>query len=673
MKTALRLPHLMWLGFLLFNALLINAPAHAQPVFIKQPLVLNDANQSLEIQNLAAIANSEKLYMQRTWSKLIHFELNAFGRFVSQVKDPKFFLSEHGYRKLDEELQATLWSFFAAPESKDEHAICKFPARLSWLKTKLKDHPAWAHLPKPNCYYFDVFLRNLNAESISFVFSSYYANNPGSAFGHTFFRVNKKAKEGRSKQELLDYGISYAANVTTNNPLLYFINGLLGGFAGTYASVPYYYKVREYNDYESRDLWSYELNLTGEELQQLLYHIWEVGPHYFDYYFFTQNCSYHMLTLMEAVSERIDLTSKVPLYVIPSDSVKALYEIPDLVKKVEFRPSLRRHFENKWNRLSEKEKKDFVLIMESYSDEKLNAITFENNQRKALFLDSLIDYIDMKDPNGVSKREGDWFHRKEKVLISRAAVDIISVDADIAVPEDERPDSSHPSSRVSLGLGQQQGVWSNSAGGLETKSKTVGYLNFRFAFHELLDDSHGLPARSQLEFGNFKFEYLDKDLTLHSFSFFNILQLNPLRRLDPKPSWGIDVGVKNMPLCDGSRSCLGSGLQVYGGYTVDLNAQHMFWFLPFLHYRYGNSFEITRHYLAAGYQLGYLYEVNQTYKVIARYNKEIPNRFLMVDSASITGRYNFDKNQAAELEWVNPSLDSKDDISSTKLLYHYFF
>lgn len=655
-------------ALLILLVLSYSVTSRAQTEFIKKTVTISDANLAKDIQSLVDSAKANKLSEQRTWRKLMHYELNAFGRLVSQVKDPKFFLSENGHRNLNAELQATLWSYYAPADLKDEHAICKFPARLSWLKSKLPNHPAWTQLPQPNCYYFDVFLRNLNAESISFVFSSYYANNPGSAFGHTFFRVNKKIKEGRAKQELLDYGISYAANVTTNNPLLYFINGLLGGFAGTYASVPYYYKVREYNDYESRDLWSYELDLTNDELQQMLYHIWEVGPHYFDYYFFTQNCSYHMLTLMEAASERIELTSKVPLYVIPSDSVKALYEIPGFVKKVEFRPSLRRHFEDKWSRFTAEEKNNFLFIVGNYSEDNLKTLKFENIQRKALFLDGLIDYIDMKDPNGVSKREGHWFHMKEKVLMDRAAVDVISEPVAIPVPEDERPDISHPSSRVSIGFGENKMLIDKNG----KRGTAVGFLNFRFAFHELLDDSHGLPARSQLEFGNFKFQFFENDLNLESFSFFNILQLNPLRKLDPKPSWGIDVGIKNMTVCDEQRSCLGSGLQVYGGYAVD-SGRHMAWFLPFVHYRYGSQFEITRNYIAAGYQLGYLFEASQSYKLLARYIKEVPDRFKTVDSASVVGRYNIKTNQALEIEWSNPTLDSTEDIHATKFLYHYFF
>jgi hypothetical protein len=659
MKIAFCRTQILCLVFVLFCTL-VSAAAGA-PAFLKKPVAVSNGSA---VQSLVHAADAAKLSQTRTWRKLMHYELNAFGLLRSQVKAPAFFLAEDGDRKLDQEMQATLWSFFDSVEVKDEHAICKFPARLSWLQSKLKDHPSWALLPKSTCYYFDVFLRNLNAESVSFVFSSYYANNPGSAFGHTFLRVNKKIKAGRSKQELLDYGISYAANVTTSNPLIYFVNGLMGGFTGTYASVPYYYKVREYNDYESRDLWSYELNLSDAELQQLLNHIWEVGPHYFDYYFFTQNCSYHMLTLLEAVSERIELTNKVPLYVIPSDSVKALFEVPEFVRKVEFRPSLRRHFENKWSRFTDQEKKDFLIVVAGSTDASLSGVKFDSIQRNALFLDGLMDYVDMKDPNGVAKHQGPWYQMKEKVLMTRAEVDVISEPVMIPVPEGERPDISHPSSRVSLGIGER-----NVSGALK---KSLVFFNFRFAFHELLDDSHGLPGRSQLEFGNFKFQYFENDLNLESFSFFNIMQLNPLRILDPKPSWGIDVGVKNMSLCEGEKFCLGSGLQVYGGYTAGWS-RHLVWFLPFIHYRYGNSFTITRNYAALGYQLGYLFEASQTYKLLAKYSKEIPDRYTTADAASLTARYNFKTNQAAEIEWSNRNLNTPAETQTTKLLYHHFF
>lgn len=634
--------------FLIFLFLIVRIGSHATTTI-----------HSANVQSLIKDAFQKKLFEERTWRKLLHYESTIYLTTVSQVKDKTFFLSEDGNKNKEHELSATLAGFFDPIELKDKHPICRFPARLYWLKQKLLNHPAWAELPVPTCYFYDVYLRNLNAESISFVFSSYYANNPGSAFGHTFFRINKKAKEGKSKQELLDYGISYAAQVTTGNSLLYMLNGLTGGFKGTYISVPYYYKVREYNDYESRDLWSYELNLSSDEVIQVINHLWEVGPHFFDYYFFTQNCSYHMLTVLEAASERIELVDKVPLWVIPSDSVKALYEVPDFVKKVEFRPSLRKHFESKWNQFSTEEKDKFIDVTTKYSDAKLQSFIFTNEQRKALFYDAMIDYADMKDPKGISSRQGPWHKIKEFLLSNRAVIPVISEDSVIPMSDWDRPDKSHPSGRVSVGAGRDH-------------NKTLGFFQYRFAFNDLLDDSRGLPIYSQLEFFNFKFQLRDNDFNLENFSFFNILQLNPLRRIDPELSWGVDVGVKNMNLCAGMRSCLGAGLQAYTGYAASAG-DHLFWLLPFLHYRYGEQFNTIPNYLAAGYQLGYLFELTQKYKFITRYVKEVPNRFLVSDSLSANIRANLTYTQSIEFEWQAQALSDVENSQASKVLYHYFF
>ncbi len=611
------------------------------------------------IQSLVRDAVQKKLQEARTWKKLLHYESTIYFTTLSQIKDPTFFLANDGYKNAENELTHTLEGFFQSPELKDKHPICQFPARLHWLKQKLKDHPAWSELPKPICYYYDVYLRNLNAKSISFVFSSYYANNPGSAFGHTFFRVNKKAKEGKAKQELLDYGISYAAQVTIDNGFLYMINGLLGGFKGTYISVPYYYKVREYNDYESRDLWSYELNLTQDEVTQVIDHLWEVGPHYYDYYFFTQNCSFHMLTVLEAASDRIELIDKVPFYVIPSDSVKALYKANDFVSKVEFRPSLRKHFEKRWDQFTSQEKDDFISVTQHYSEQKLRSISFVNDKRKAFFYDALIDYADMKDPKGIANRQGPWHTIKEFLLPQRAEIPVISEDSVIPMLDTDRPEKSHPSGRVTLGAGNVQ-------------NKTFGYFQYRFAFNDLLDDSRGLPVYSQLEFFNFKFQFTENEFSLENFSFFNILQLNPLRRIDPEMSWGVDVGVKNMNLCTGSGACLGAGAQVFAGYAASVG-DSLFWLLPFLQYRYSEQFTGIPNYAAVGYQLGYLFEFTQRYKFISRYVKEVPNRFLTTDSLSANIRFNMTYTQSLEIEWQTGRLSDIENFQSSKVLYHYFF
>src|SRR5205085_2119317 len=91
--------------------------------------------------------------------------------------------------------------------------------------------------------------------------------------------------------DLLDYGVDYSATADTSNPVLYAFKGIFGFFPGTFHIFPYYYKVREYNDYESRDLWEYDLSLTPQQVTMLVAHLYELGATYFDYYYIDENCS----------------------------------------------------------------------------------------------------------------------------------------------------------------------------------------------------------------------------------------------------------------------------------------------------------------------------------------------------------------------------------------------
>src|SRR5690606_26093360 len=118
-------------------------------------------------------------------------------------------------------------------------------------------------------------------------------------FGHTFLRINRRNSDLAPRQELLDYGVDFSAGVDTDNAVVYALKGLLGFFPGVFRRIPYYYKVREYNDYELRDLWEYELSLTQREVDLVVAHLWELGSTHFDYYYLTENCSYHVLGALE--------------------------------------------------------------------------------------------------------------------------------------------------------------------------------------------------------------------------------------------------------------------------------------------------------------------------------------------------------------------------------------
>ena len=59
--------------------------------------------------------------------------------------------------------------------------------------------------------------------------------------------------------------------------------------------LPYFYKLREYNDFESRDLWSYELNLTQKQISFLIDHLWEMKQTLIPYYYLDENSSCFVL------------------------------------------------------------------------------------------------------------------------------------------------------------------------------------------------------------------------------------------------------------------------------------------------------------------------------------------------------------------------------------------
>ncbi|MGT0149952.1 Lnb N-terminal periplasmic domain-containing protein [Vibrio metschnikovii] len=99
---------------------------------------------------------------------------------------------------------------------------------------------------------------------------------------------------------MVAFAINFAAEPEGNdNPALYAMKGLFGFYPGRFTVMPYYRKVREYNDIESRDIWEYPLNLTEQEVERVLLHLWEMQLAEFDYYFLDENCSYQLLALLE--------------------------------------------------------------------------------------------------------------------------------------------------------------------------------------------------------------------------------------------------------------------------------------------------------------------------------------------------------------------------------------
>ncbi len=508
------------------------------------------------LEQALKFAKSKNLSKQRQWQKLLHFEPQMFGlKTYTQIDSRRFFLSPEGSTDLNAELMADIQAMWQAPHSPEEQiSQCNYPARYQFIKKHLS--PEISNFPDRACPRFEKYLKALQGSSVSLVFSSFYLNNPSSAFGHTFIRINKAPAADGKRHELLDYGLNYAAEADTGNALFYALKGLFGFFPGKFTSVPYYYKVREYSHAEARDLWEYELNVNAEAVSMMIAHVWELGPAYIDYWYLTENCSYHMFTLLEAADPAIDIVSRVKKWVIPSDTVKDAWNTKGLVKSFHYRPAIRTEFFYRLKELSLSDQnylKDFLdkkQIPEDFSK--------RNEMNRRDLLDAGIDYMDFKFAKEVQK-DGWEKDFKTQLLVARSQVQLPTPPLKITPSDREMPHLGHGSRR--LGVGYQGSRIGNDA-------YTFG---IKHALHDRVDLITGYPEYAAISFGDFQFSYsrLREKVELEDFSLFEVISFSPLSPFNKSLSWRIKVGAEKLE-DENCLNCHAAVLSGGAGYTFSL-------------------------------------------------------------------------------------------------------
>ncbi|MCM2351198.1 MAG: DUF4105 domain-containing protein [Bacteriovoracaceae bacterium] len=477
--------------------------------------------------DLSTLAKSPK------WIKLLHYKKNITGSYVSEADAGTFFLHKDGKKNPELELRKTVEIFSQTSTPNDDHAICKFPLRYKWLNRELG--MPW-NADFSGCQKYISFFSKLAAKRASIVFSSYYLTNPNSAFGHTLLRLSRY--DDKNETEMLDYGINYAAKAKENNPFLYAIKGLFGGFIGEFAAIPYYYKIREYTNFEFRDLWSYDLKLIMPEVLEMVDHIWELGNTYFDYFYFHENCSYHLLSVIDVARPSLNLTDRYSHYTIPADTVRLLHH-EGLIDEGKRRESTY----SKLIRLSEDlNQKELNLAKEIANHPKSTAklVEGDSDQKAADVLDVSIEAFDYFNFEKILKDDPATKELKSHILTARAKNPIIS--KDVIDPKKTALDSpaySHSPTRWVLAENYYDQI------GKSTR------FEFRAALHDLLDPPAGSLKEAQLEIGKVSFElqernYQDAKLILDNFSIFNIKNYAEQNFWASPISWDVELGVKQL-------------------------------------------------------------------------------------------------------------------------------
>lgn len=506
------------------------------------------------------------------WIRLGHYRKARFGGWRSEADNSLFFVAKDGQTNPRNELIETLRKGFAQtalppaiPKAPAMTVRCQYPARWKWLMKELAVDSA--SLPHEECLRYQEFLKLQKPQSVTLVFSGFFVDNPSSSFGHVLLRLNKgphDTNRASAGAELLDYGVTYAANPTSENPVIYAIGGFAGWFPSMFSSIPFYYKVREYSDAESRDLWEYDLNLSPEEVDRLGDHVWEMGSTYFYYYYLTKNCAYHLLGLLEAAAPRLRLIDRMPFYVIPVDSVKAISREPGLVARVSYRPSTQKQLEERFRTLNAEERDVFLKIRNT--PQPASGVKDLQPVSAARVLDTVLDDIDYRNFRElVFKTNPTVAARKQNVLVARAA---LPPGGEIHVPVtlEDRPDRSHDSGRWSIAGGSQ--VDTSPAPNFERRAMIDAEV--RFALHDINDPLDGYLKYSTVEFWRMQGRLypVSGRAELQSFALMTINSFSPLRTLEKKPAWRVSLGADRVRdrRCDG---CLGTYGFAYGGLSLE--------------------------------------------------------------------------------------------------------
>lgn len=263
------------------------------------------------------LAQQKNLAQQTTWQRLLYYPENQQKNVKSRVKSIQdFFVSPQGHENSDAELQAMIIALFDKNLPDNQSVQCRFPARTYWIKQNLAITDT--ELPTVTCTNFKKWQNSLNITSASLIFAQEYLDNPASSFAHIFLKLN----HANPNQSLI---LNYAPAPAQNTSLAKFTyQSIFTGVKGQFTLEPYDKKIQQYRDEEGRDIWNYQLNLTHDELQQLIRQIWEIKQQDIDYFLFTGNCATEILALLNSLRSDKNLFANIEKMNAPAGVVREL-------------------------------------------------------------------------------------------------------------------------------------------------------------------------------------------------------------------------------------------------------------------------------------------------------------------------------------------------------------
>jgi hypothetical protein len=223
------------------------------------------------------------------WSRLLHASNG-----VSSVISDEFFLTPNGRFDLETEQNA----FISMLSTDLGHQVaCNFPARYKWVK---RERLTTTEIDLSTCVALVEFRKKFQQHDFYLGYVTEFLDSPASAFGHLMLVFS----DPKIPLDLSDV-IHFAANSNGEKGLNYIAKGLTGGFRGYYVRDPFFKKANEYLVVEQRAIHLLKIELTPDQIENLVLHIYELRKAEFKYYFIDENCAFQLANFLDiAVPEK---------------------------------------------------------------------------------------------------------------------------------------------------------------------------------------------------------------------------------------------------------------------------------------------------------------------------------------------------------------------------------
>lgn len=408
---------------------------------------------------MRAAAQRLHLAASPAWRALLHLRP---GSHVSDLQDPAFWLDPS--HDPERELDATLEGL-TGPQA--AQVAERFPARADWLRESLG-------VDLPRSRGFEQAWQRLAPRDAFLVFADAYTASPASMFGHTLLVI----RPARGSDPLAQ-AVNFAAKTGDVGGAAYAWRGMTGHFDGAFSLMPYHEKLQEYAHAEHRDLWEHPLQLSPEALRRLTAHIWEVKGLTSPYYFFTRNCAFQLLHLLQVARPDLDLFSPLPFWILPLDTLRSA-QAAGLLGPPRWRPSLASQVRLAASGLAPEETRAARQATRGSS----RALDSLAPPSRARALDLATAWLQAERTRG--RLDLDTYQSRQLDLLKkRAALGIRLEPSTPATPPG--PLASHPSQRVSLGTSR------------DGDQRSLD-LSWRPVLHDWMDPQAGQPFGSEVTF-----------------------------------------------------------------------------------------------------------------------------------------------------------------------------